>query len=239
MNFKKTATRRQVLKAGAIGAGAILIPEFFTGTKEAQAQSSFNLLVQNLSGFRETFIIFTEDSGVSGGTRYWPIVMMAQQIDLGSQVRYSWAASYSYFYAQTGAVTVGELVTPSGTAQANLSTNNKVMLTQSGGGYQFVDQIGGTTDSFTIECDGNIPFSELAVGIAVSGHPAVGTQADPNDIANFDTAFRYYIGVGQFQQGEIISPLSLVGTALIPFSNNASNVIATFDPNHEWSFETA
>lgn len=153
-----------------------------------------------------------------------------------TRVSFSWSIDYNFVWSETGSLVPGVIFMASQTWAADLSTENQVTFTQSGGAYTFQNQQQGPRQgSLFITEDGTIPANMASVGVGMSGFGTFVVQAQPNMNLVFTPHPEYWITFGNYVQGEVMDISSVSNPAKIEFPPNVYSMTAVLNADNTWT----
>lgn len=156
-------------------------------------------------------------------------------------VTFNWSNDYSFCWGQTGAIKPGVMFQCAQVVEADLNNANMIELNSSGyGSYYFTSPTAGSqTGSLSMLTGASVPISEIAVGYACSGSPALIRQAFPGETVEFSPEqAEIRLGISNCQQGEIIDVENITNPIQIP-SSTAGNINATYTPDNQWDISSS
>lgn len=192
----------------------------------------YQVTVNNNSGTPQNFLIYQQMSIVPYNTM--PLAWLTRMIPPGGMGSFSWAPMYDFYWAQAGPLQPGVRVFPSQMAGASRPGSNKIGLENQGEPSFTGTSSDPGNSGFGIQVAGNIPPGAIGIGMAINGSPAYVAPAEPNSDNMFEGGPRYFIAVGNAQQGEIIEPRSLMASAELRFQPGSTAISAVFEPDGTW-----
>ncbi len=153
-----------------------------------------------------------------------------------TRLRFDWNIDYSFVWSQTGQLRPGVQFTASQNWAADLSEENEVQFTNTGGAYTFQNQKKGPQNgSMYIRQDGTIAANQVAVGIGMSGSGTFVVQGQPNVSAIFTPHPKYWITFGSFLEGEVLDISTITNPAEIAFPPNVYSMTAILGQDNLWT----
>ena len=151
---------------------------------------------------------------------------------------FKWQINYDFVWAETGKLQAGVVFSTAQIWDANLSTTNKVTLTNQGGAYTFKDQTQGSLQgNLYIWEDNTIPLKQASVGIGMSGAGVFAVQAQPNMNLVFRPHPKYWIAFGNYMPGEVLDISMMTNDAVIEFPPNVYSMTAILHKNNKFTVE--
>lgn len=155
-----------------------------------------------------------------------------------TQVQFSWQINYNFVWSQTGVLVPGVMFIASQSPSANLSSSNQITLDYQQSAYEFTNQtVGAEPGSLYITETQNIPLSQAAVGIGMSGVGTFVVQAQPNLNLVFTPHPTYWITFGTYQPGQVLDIEEINNPAQITFPPNVYSMTAILQPDNTWTVQ--
>ncbi len=203
--------------------------DFVAGTE------SYTLEVINNSLYSGSVFIFQDNADINVAN-VMSLVWLSRFSGPNTETSFTWAENYSFSWSETSPLTVGIIFTSVQILEADLSSTNKVLFTNSNGVYHFTNQIAGPKEgSLYIDQDGTIPLNQVSVGFGMSGFPIFAVQAQPNMTYTFTPDRKYWIAFGDYETGEVIDPTSITNKAEIVFPSGCYSMEAVLDQSENWT----
>ncbi|MCD4784919.1 MAG: hypothetical protein K8T10_13975 [Candidatus Eremiobacteraeota bacterium] len=165
-----------------------------------------------------------------------PVSWYSKYLHNSTSFTFQWVKDYSFCWAETGLLRPGVIFMSSQTINGDLSSNNKITLTNQQGAGQFINLCSGDPQgSMTIVQDSTILMQRFAIGLAMSGSPFCAAQAAPNMVTSFvPTNTKYYITMGNYRMGEVLDIYYISNKAEIVFPPGVYSMTATYNANGTW-----
>lgn len=209
----------------------------------------FTLRVANKSSNTGAACIYLTDSSLEV-PKAMPLAWLVKPLAPETSHLFQWTMIHNFVWAETGPLQPGKIFVAAQTFDADLSTRNRVTLTQQSGAYTFTDQTAGPRQgSLFITTDQTIPFNALAAGVGLGGRGAFVVQAQPSvALYKFTLEPSYWVTFGTFTQSEVLDPDMLRATQRLAssggiffqsrkvvFPPGVFSMTATLNPVNTWT----
>jgi hypothetical protein len=165
------------------------------------------------------------------------LAWFSKHVNQGSGVIFDWTLDYSFVWSQTGTLVPGATFIASQVVDADLTNANEITLDYNGG-YRFTNpQVGPIPGTLEILQDGTLPANDASVGIGMSGSGTFAVQAEPRITTKFTPRPQYWIGFGNYSQGQVLDVESMTDVAQIKFPAGVYSMSATLNDDNTWSIE--
>jgi len=164
------------------------------------------------------------------------LAWMASPAYPSMSVVFSWTIDYSFFWAETGALSPGVQVNPGQTISADPQNSNSIVLTSPAPhNFQFGDPTRGQQPgTFYVSGDASIAPNTVTMGIGMSGAGTFGVQAQPNYTNVFTPHPSYWLTFGNYQQGQALDVDSMSNAVRIEFPGNVYDMRVTFNADNSF-----
>lgn len=197
--------------------------------------SQYSILVKNESASNGSFVLYQTDPALLV-TNMASLAWLVNSAGPSTQGNFIWETDYSFVWGESGVLQPGVVFEPSQSWPADLATSNRVSFGQSQGGYQFQDPgRGPVSGNLYIREDGTVRPNGAAVGIAMSGSATFVQPAFPNTELVFTSTPNYWIAFGQFSQGQVLDPTTIVNAQQLIFPPASTSLAVTLKPDGTWS----
>ncbi len=191
---------------------------FFAGN------ATYTIFITNNSAYSVGVVQYQYDENIYNGL-FYPTVMNSGHLETAYKIYFSWKESFMFWWANSGYLEEGKILTPASVAYTDQSTNNQISLNYSGSTYQFSNQIAGpVAGPLTIVQESSIPSGQVSCGIGFGNTPTYAIQATANVSSVFNiTNHKYFIAVGSASVGEAVYPNAFISSTSIDFPDGHYN----------------
>ena len=195
----------------------------------------YSLTVINDCEISSTVCLYQHDS--EWGDNVSSIVWLSKHIFNNSTVIFQWKKEYGFCWAETGVMQPGVVFQSAQLITGDLTSYNKITFTNQQGAGEFVNlTASGNPGTMAIEKDGTIPMNTYATGIAMDSSAICAAQAMPNTMSQFSfNNTKYYITIGNYQQGEILDINEMDNKAEVVFPAGVYSMTATYNEDGTWT----
>jgi hypothetical protein len=147
----------------------------------------------------------------------------------GARLRFSWLLDYAFFYALTGPLRNGSIITARAIVPAAPPSGARTTFHFDGGSFS-LRLAGGARDGvLSIDQDVSIPAETASVGVTIDGVPAAVVQAQPSIETHFVLHPVYWLAVARkpVVQGSVIEAANFFAVARIVLTGPLKSVTAT------------
>ncbi len=210
--------------------------------------STYRLTFRNNSMNTSSVFLYQKDPKPSSGEH--SLIWLANQAYPDMNVEFKWKMEYGFVWGQMGNLQPGAIFNAFENINADLSSSNEITFGFKDGNPQFSDQRPGPVkETLFITNSGDVQMNQFVEGISMSGHGTFLFQAQPNMEVQFTPHLTYWIGFGDYQQGEVLDPNLMaegdfIGSKQIYglptkvlFPVNVYAMTATLNPDNTWTIE--
>ncbi|MCD4783983.1 MAG: hypothetical protein K8T10_09190 [Candidatus Eremiobacteraeota bacterium] len=199
------------------------------------ATESYTLKVNNNSFFSGTICIYQDNPNI-GVSDVSSIAWLTEYVNPNSSTTFSWTENYSFHNSETSDLTPGLIFLSMQTLGANLSSTNKVTLTNSSGYCQFTNQTAGPSKgNLYIEQDNSVPSNQAAVGIGMYGRTTYAVMAQPDMTYTFTLNPKYWITHGDYTSGQVLDTNNISNKKEFVFPSGCYSMNAVLNNFDEWT----
>lgn len=197
--------------------------------------AQYSITVKNESATDGHFVLYQTPPNVTG-LDPMSLAWFSKGAPPSTGVSFNWETNYGFVWGESGVLQPGVVFEPSQSWPADLATSNRVSFGQSQGGYQFQDPgRGPVSGNLYIHEDGTVRPNVAAVGIAMAGSATFVQPAFPNTELVFTTTPNYWIAFGQFSQGQVLDPTTIVNAQQLVFPPASTSLAVTLKQDGTWS----
>lgn len=159
------------------------------------------------------------------------LAWLAQNTGPNIKTIFSWTFGYNFFWSETSTLAPGAILIPSQVAEANLTDQNQITLTNAG--FQGPSQ-GRQPGSLYINVERTTPAS---AGIGMAGWGTIAMPTMPNITLAFTPPSQYWITFGTYTRGEVLDINQIANKAEIVFPVGIYSMTAILNKNNTWTVE--
>lgn len=166
-----------------------------------------------------------------------PLAWFSKYAYPSTTVAASWTLDYSFHWASSGELKPGLRFESTQSQAADLYTSNQISLSYDDVNSAFFFKEQGQNKeggSLHIRQDLTIPTTTAAVGVGLSGAPALAMQARPNWRLIFTPVSSYWLTFGTFQTGEVLAKACASPRRKLVFPPNCFEMRARLTPVNTW-----
>lgn len=170
-----------------------------------------------------------------------PLAWFTRRLRPFARLRFEWRPSYSFLWAQTGALTPGSVVFPSQAHPADIYKANSVDLTRSWGGpFRLEGPVARDPDGgLSVRVSKRVHEGKVVVGLAMSGVCSVVAPAMPGSVLSRRPDPVYWLAMGRYRPGEVLDPARVANPVEVRFLPGVCDMVVTVDAVGQWTVEPA
>ncbi|MCY4046382.1 MAG: hypothetical protein OXE99_15070 [Cellvibrionales bacterium] len=166
--------------------------------------TQYTLTVKNNSSQSGSFCIFQEAPDTNQ-IELVTLAWLAKQAHPTTQLTFDWKVDYNFLWTNATALEAGTQVKANQTWDANLQTQNSVVLNKKNGAYTFEDLDQGEYEgTLYINQAQRVESRGVSVGIGMSGKGAFVVPSQPNMQLMMRPKPTYWIVFGDYKEGAVL-----------------------------------
>ena len=154
------------------------------------------------------------------------LAWMTAEAAPGARLRFSWLLDYAFFYALTGPLRNGTIITPRVIVPAAPPSGARTTFHWDGGSFSLRLTDGAREGVLAIDQDASIPLKTASVGVTIDGVPAAVVQAQPSIETQFVLHPVYWLAVARrpVAQGAVVDAGDFFAVARIVLTGAVKSV---------------
>ncbi len=208
---------------------------FFAGHPHSSTAQVYGITVANHTS--KPVHVFLYDGYTSEAVVWQVLQVPSFEATGGETVSFQWTNTWSYYWAKSGLIGPGSIITPFQMANGDLEQNNYITLSNSG--FSATSAGPGTDIELVSINVTNVPNNAYTTGYMLSNIPFAAAQAQPNTLQQYQPGYEYLrfltIATGDYKQGEIIDPSTLSNPARLEFQIDQYGIGIDLNSDGSWT----
>jgi hypothetical protein len=209
--------------------------------QEAKVMATYSLTVENRSLRSGNICVYaTSPDSKKIHRDLLSLAWFSKAAHPKTDVRFEWDLDFSFVWSQTGELFPGIRFVASEieSAEPGNIKKEKICFDNEDDAYRFKASRRANespTGNLCIATSATVPNNDAAIGIGISGKPALVVAATPNYTFTFIPHLRYWLAFGTFTEGEVLDLNAMTSEIHeITFPSNVYNKIVRLNERNLW-----
>lgn len=192
--------------------------------------ATYQLHVQNESNQSHSFVIFQKPPIYT--PELTSLAWRTVSLPPNGRGNLQWETDFEYHLGGPGALSPGVHFKP---MMMTPSLNEPILVSEYAGQIQFQRAAKKShSDSLVIYQAPNVPAGHHAVGMGMNRTASLMAPCQPDRSLHFETEVKYFIGVGNYQQGEVL-PDTIPTSSLLLFQDGVKELHVSLNNDMTWT----